>query len=239
MDAFPLEAEALIVRIEAMLADALAQLVPDATGEVAFALRETRRRYLPDTLKAYAQIPPAQRDAAAVRMLLEQLRILEVATAQRVSALAADTDRALAANGRFLRKRFADAAATTQSSAGEAASSLRGIAQVVGDLDLEGASNAAAALERAAAQLDAAIPELLTTQRSGLLAHGPILDITVDVPRPDDVRRFVARCAGPRRIETTVARRVRGVMQKQVALDPADWKRELAGDLTAYAKRRE
>src|ERR1035437_8562926 len=51
-------------------------------------------------------IPPARRDATAAEMLVEQLRLLERATAQRLAVLAESAETALAANGTFLTERF-------------------------------------------------------------------------------------------------------------------------------------
>ena len=93
-------------RIEAMLAQAETLLARGGSDEAAYALRETERRYLPDTLDAYLSVPPARRDAAAETMLVEQLRLLERATAQRLAVLSESAEVALAANGRFLTERF-------------------------------------------------------------------------------------------------------------------------------------
>ena len=97
MNALPAEAETLVSRIEGMLAQAERLFAAGGSDEAAFALRETERRYLPDTLKAYADIPPARRDATAAEMLVEQLRLLERATAQRLAALSESAETALAA----------------------------------------------------------------------------------------------------------------------------------------------
>src|ERR1700738_857925 len=77
VNALPAEALALQARIESMLAQAETLLAQGGSDEAAYALRETERRYLPDTLKAYDDIPPARRDATAAEMLVEQLRLLE------------------------------------------------------------------------------------------------------------------------------------------------------------------
>ena len=89
-----------------MLAQAEALLARGGSDEAAYALRETERRYLPDTLDAYLGVPPARRDATAETMLVEQLRLLERATAQRLAVLSESAEIALAANGRFLTERF-------------------------------------------------------------------------------------------------------------------------------------
>src|ERR1700694_2203733 len=100
------EAGALVSRIDGMLAQAEPLLAAGGSDDAAYALRETERRYLPDTLKAYEDIPPARRDATAAEMLVAQLRLLERATAQRLAALSESAEVALAANGAFLTERF-------------------------------------------------------------------------------------------------------------------------------------
>ncbi len=84
MGALPEDASLTVSRIEAML-DEAKRLIERTGGadESAFSLRETERRYLPDTLNAYLNVPPSQRDSVADALLVDQLRLLERATAQR------------------------------------------------------------------------------------------------------------------------------------------------------------
>ena len=107
MSELPAPATAAVARIESMLEEAR-RLPAGASGadEAAFALRETERRYLPDTLAAYLDIPQSLRDEAAAEMVVRQLTLLERATAQRLAALANAGASTLAANGAFLSERF-------------------------------------------------------------------------------------------------------------------------------------
>src|SRR5450631_1968985 len=112
MAALPEEASLAVARIEAMLdeADRLIERT-GAADESAFSLKETGRRYLPDTLNAYLNVPASQRDTVADTLLVDQLRLLERATAARLAALAAAGRSDLAANGAFLAERFGPAQA--------------------------------------------------------------------------------------------------------------------------------
>ncbi|HEY9179780.1 MAG TPA: hypothetical protein VIO32_03610, partial [Candidatus Baltobacteraceae bacterium] len=111
--ALPPQAQACVDRILALLDEAQALELDRLAGDDAYALRTTRERYLPETLDAYARIPPALRsvpDPQSARtpddQLLEQLAILERATAQRLMRLAGRECSTLSANGRFLVDRL-------------------------------------------------------------------------------------------------------------------------------------
>lgn len=72
-------------------------------------VRESVRRYLPDSLEAYLLVPAAQRHAApagttsAHALLLTQLQTLDTALAEREAKLAADAREALLRQERFLQ----------------------------------------------------------------------------------------------------------------------------------------
>ena len=92
----PPDAAARASRIEALLDEAERVLAQGgAVDEASFSLRETRARYLPDTLRAYFDVPPSlrgERDASGRtpdELLIAQLDHLERATAQRLRELAA------------------------------------------------------------------------------------------------------------------------------------------------------
>src|SRR5271170_5463913 len=114
----PDEAGQRVSRIEALL-DEAERLLANAgvVDEASFSLRETRARYLPDTLRAYLDVPPslrAERDAAGRtpdELLVAQLDHLERATAARLRELAARRTEGIAANGAFLTERFGPATA--------------------------------------------------------------------------------------------------------------------------------
>ncbi|MDQ6925915.1 MAG: hypothetical protein M3154_06740 [Candidatus Eremiobacteraeota bacterium] len=240
MNALPARAEALVARIETMLAQAEALLARGGSDEAAYALRETERRYLPDTLGAYFGVPPALRDAAAATMLVEQLRLLERATAQRLAALAESAENALAANGRFLTERFGVLDTLPESAAGDADPATTApvtlVRRVLERLEGEPGTDPIAILERAAVRLAAAFPAITTVRRAGFLGHGPVEDIALDVPRRDDMLRYaLARTRNG--IEATVTRFLRGIKNKTVAVDVAEWTRALVDDLGAYLER--
>jgi hypothetical protein len=238
--ALPAQAEALVARIETMLAQADALVAHGGSDEAAYALRETERRYLPDTLGAYLGVPPALRDAAAGTMLVEQLRLLERATAQRLAVLAESAENALAANGRFLTERFGalDTLPETAAVAGDAGSAAPAalVRRVLERLEGEAGADPIAILERAAVRLSAAFPAIATVRRAGFLGRGPVEDIALDVPRRDDMMRYVLTRTR-HGIEATAARFLRGIKIKTVAVDVGEWTRALIDDLSAYVER--
>ncbi|MEA2785771.1 MAG: hypothetical protein QOF71_1875 [Candidatus Eremiobacteraeota bacterium] len=241
VNALPAQAEALVARIESMLAQAEALLARGGSDEAAYALRETERRYLPDTLDAFLGVPPALRDAAAATMLIEQLRLLERATAQRLAVLAESAENSLAANGRFLTERFGalDTLPETAVAGGADAGTAAPVALVRRVLDrLEGEAGAdpIAIIERAAVRLAAAFPAITTVRHAGFLGRGPVEDIALDVPRRDDMLRY-ALTRTRHGIEATVTRYLRGIKNKTVAVDVAEWTRALIDDLGAYVER--
>ncbi|MDO5691767.1 MAG: hypothetical protein Q4G70_04700 [Pseudomonadota bacterium] len=78
-----------------------------------FTVRETVLRYLPETLSAYAALPPVYRATHVVQngqtpkqILADQLTLLEQQIRQVVTNVAAADTQALLANGRFLKDKF-------------------------------------------------------------------------------------------------------------------------------------
>ena len=126
----PDEAAQRVSRIEALLDEAERVLAGgNALDEASYSLRETRARYLPDTLRAYLDVPPSlrgERDASGRtpnELLIAQLDHLERATAQRLRELAARRTEGIAANGAFLTERFGPAGALPETAAVAAATS--------------------------------------------------------------------------------------------------------------------
>jgi len=247
--ALPVEAEALVSRIEAMIEQADRLLAGGGSDEAAYALRETERRYLPDTVKAYLDIPPARRDAPAVAMFIEQLQLLERATAQRLATLAESAEVALSANGAFLTERFgpveslpvvpgdADAPALAGGDT-HAAPPATLVRRVLESLDAVGGTEPAALLERAATRLAAAFPTVATVKRAGFLGKGPVEAIALDVPRRDDLLRYMlARAPHGGGIEASVTRFLRGIKNKTLVVDVGEWTQGLIDDLGAYVER--
>ena len=240
VNALPAQAESLVARIEAMLAQAEALLARGGSDEAAYALRETERRYLPDTLDAYLGVPPALRDATSATMLVEQLRLLERATAQRLAVLAESAENALAANGRFLTERFGPLDTLPESASGggdpATAAPTALVRRVLDRLEGEPGADPIAVVERAAVRLAAAFPAITTVRHAGILGRGPVEDIALDVPRRDDMLRYTLTRTR-HGVEATVTRYLRGIKNKTVAVDVAEWTRALIDDLGAYVER--
>jgi hypothetical protein len=240
VNGLPAEAHTIVLRIEALLAQAERLLAQGGSDEAAFALRETERRYLPDTLKAYLDVPPARRDAPAETMLVEQLRLLERATAQRLAVLSESAETALAANGAFLAERFGPLEALPEAPPVEldpaTATPAALVRRVLDRLEGEPGTDPIAIIERAAVRLGAAFPTLATVRRAGILGRGPVEEIALDVPRRDDLLRY-ALTRTRQGIEATVTRYLRGIKNKTLAVDVGDWTRALIEDLGAYVER--
>lgn len=239
MEALPGEAEALVARIEGLLAQAEGLVAGGAADEAAYALRETERRYLPDTLRAYLDVPPARRDDAAREMLVEQLRLLERATAQRLARLAQGAETALAANGAFLTERFGALESLPEPPADAAplpvSSTL--VRRALAKIESEAGPDPQRLLERAAEQLGAAFPALAQVKRGGLLGRGPVEWFGLDVPRATDVLRYGLGRAVRGGIEASVTRFVRNVKLRTEVCDIAEWTQGLIEDLGAYVER--
>jgi hypothetical protein len=239
----PAEAETLVSRIEGMLAQAERLLAAGGSDEAAFALRETERRYLPDTLKAFEDIPPARRDATAAEMLVEQLKLLERATAQRLAVLSETAETALAANGAFLTERFGPADALPEPPAviepagGVNAPPATLVRRFLERLEADSGAEPAAILERAGARLAAAFPAIATVRRAGFLGRGPVEQVALDVPRRDDLLRYALARTRQGNVEATVTRFLRGIKNKTLVVDLGEWTQGLMADLGAYVER--
>jgi hypothetical protein len=237
----PPEAETLVARIEGLLGQAQTLLASgDHSEEAAYALRETERRYLPDTLKAYLDVPPARRDETATTMLIEQLRLLERATAQRLGALAQSAETALAANGAFLSERFGaletlpDAAELPVEAAGTPVTLVR---RVFDRLQAEAGPDPAALLERAAVRFTSAFPAIVGVKRGGFFGRGPVEMLMLDVPRVSDLLRYVLARTPYGGVEASVTRVVRGVALRTERCEIGDWVQGLVEDLGTYVAR--
>ncbi len=237
MDGLPAQAEEAVKRIEALLAQA-EPLLGDGADEAAYALRETERRYLPDTVRAYLDVPPARRDATAQAMLVDQLALLERATAQRLAALAERSETALAANGSFLSERFGALESLPQAppvdpSAAPPATLVR---HVLDRMTADAGPDPAALLEVAATRLAAAFPAVVAVQRGGFFGKGPVESVTLTVPRADDVLRYLL--ARDRfGVRAAVERYVRGIRLKTLSVGIPEWTAGLLEDLTTYVQR--
>lgn len=240
----PAAAAQRVSRIEALLDEAEGLLARGgASDEAAYSLRETRTRYLPDTLRAYFDIPPSLRgepDASGRtpdELLLAQLEHLERATAQRLRELASRGSEGIAANGAFLTERFGPAAALP-----EAAPVDAGIAPPVAlvrtfleNIGRDAGSQPAALVALAAERFAAIVPQLVTVQRARF-GLGAVEALALEVPVRDGALRYTlaARRGG---IEASATKVVRGVALRTESVDLDEWLRGLYEDLGAYVER--
>jgi hypothetical protein len=240
----PPEALERVRRIEALLAEAEPILARGGgTDEASFALRETKARYLPDTLNAYLDVPPslrAQADAGGKtpdERLVAQLEHLERAAAQCLRELAARSTDSVAANERFLTERFGAAEALPPAEAVAAGNAPPATLvhaffdRIANDARGAGASLVVTAAER----FGAIVPQLVSLKR-GAFGMGPVEAFSIDVPVRDFVLRYTltAKRGG---IEAGATKVVRGVALRTELVDLDEWLRGLYEDLGAYVER--
>jgi hypothetical protein len=238
MAALPEDAAQAVSRIEAMLdeADRLIERT-GATDESVFSLKETGRRYLPDTLNAYLNVPLSQRDAVADSLLVDQLNLLERATAARLAALAEAGRSNLAANGAFLAERFGPTQSLPEVPHGAAAPAgppRALVARLFADLQAPGRTDPAQLLELAGRRFASVFPNLVTIRR-GIFGGGPPKSVALDVPRGADLLRYVLE-ADRAGVAASCTKVVRGVALRTERIDLGEWMRALLEDLSAYVE---
>jgi hypothetical protein len=240
----PDEASARISRIEALLDEGERMLAADSTlDEASYSLRETRRRYLPDTLRAYLDIPPSlrgERDVAGRtpdELLIAQLDHLERATAQRLRDLAARGAENIAANGAFLTERFGPASALPEVAPALAAPSapMALVRSFLDGIERDAGPQPASIVAVAAERFASLVPQLLTVQR-GRMGFGAVEALQLTIPSGDRALRYnlAANRGG---IEASVTNVVRGIALRTETVDPDAWLRGLYEDLGAYVER--
>ncbi len=241
----PPDAAMRVSRIEALLDEAERVAVPgSAVDEAIFSLRETRARYLPDTLRAYLDIPPSlrgERDATgrtADELLIAQLDHLERATAQRLRELAARGTEGIAANGAFLTERFGPAEALPEAAPAAAATSapLALVRSLLDGIERDAGPQPAALVAVAAERFGSLFPQLLSTQR-GRMGFGPVEALQLTIPLGDgsDLRfNLAAHRSG---VEASATKVVRGVALRTETVDLDAWLHFLYETMGAYVER--
>jgi hypothetical protein len=240
----PDEAAQRVSRIEALLDEAERVLARSrATDEATFSLRETRARYLPDTLRAYLDIPPSlrgERDATGRTpddLLIAQLDHLERATAQRLREVAARGTEGIAANAAFLTERFGPAASLPEASppAAGTAPPQALVRTFLEALERDAGIQAGGLVAVAAERFAALVPQLLTVQRARF-GLGPVEALQLTIPAGDAALRYTlaVRRGG---IEASATKVVRGVALRTESVDVESWLRGLYADLGAFVER--
>jgi hypothetical protein len=240
----PDEAAQRVSRIEALLDEAERVLAQSGvTDEATFSLRETRARYLPDTLRAYLDIPPSlrgERDATGRtpdELLVAQLDHLERATAQRLREVAARSTESIAANGAFLAERFGPIADLPQAAPAEPVTSapLALVRTFLDGIERDAGPQPAALVAVAAERFQQLVPQLLTVQR-GRMGFGAVEALQLTIPSGDSALRYnlAANRSG---IEASATKVVRGVALRTETVDLDAWLRGLYEDLGAFVER--
>ncbi len=237
MSDLPEGALAVLTRIEALL-DEGRRLTAGVSGldDATYALKETERRYLPDTLAAYLDIPQSQRDAAAAEMLVGQLSLLEKATGQRLAALAEASRTNLAANGAFLTERFGSEESLPDAphAAPAEGPSRTLVTRFFAQLDSAAASNPQQLITVAADKFSAIFPNLTTVKRG--LFGGPPKSLVLDVPRGDHALRY-ALAVERSGVAASVTKVVRGIALRTEPCEIGEWLHGLFDDVGAYVER--
>jgi hypothetical protein len=240
----PDDAVARVSRIEALLDEAERLLSGSSiVDEASYSLKETRRRYLPDTLRAYFDVPPSMRGErdpsgrTADELLVAQLDHLERATAQRLRELAARGTEHIAANGAFLTERFGPASALPEVTPVEGARSapLALVRSFLDGIERDAGPQPAALVAVAAERFGALVPQLLTVQRSRM-GFGPVESLQLTIPNGDSALRYnlTASRGG---IEASATKVVRGIALRTETVDLDAWLHGLYEDLGAYVER--
>jgi hypothetical protein len=266
----PPQAVAIIGRIEALLDEARPFTEPGAPlDDDVFALRETETRYLRETIDAYLKIPaslraaPDERGRTADEQLLEQLAVLERATAERLARVAGAARERLATNGLFLAERFRSApslgpSATTRTPDGPPAPEAPdGARPALADADAaptalpavlvqrfmntiplddpESAAGARSLLDALARRLTDAFPRLTRVRLGGLFAKR-VESVVVELPAPSGQLRYTLGLDRTGRLEAGAARIVRGVTLKSERLAIEHWIAALLEHLGEFAE---
>lgn len=244
MTYLPAEAAERVRRIEALLAEA------DALGagggpldESGFTLRETRERYLPDTLRAYLDVPPslrAEKDSSGKspeERLSAQLELIERAVAQRLREAGARRADAVAANERFLAERFGPAESLPEAAsagAGSAPPALL-VRAFFASIQREAGREPARLVALAAERFGTLVPQLLNVRR-GMLGMGAVEAFSLDIPLASGALRY--SLAGRRgSVEASVTKVVRGVALRTEVVEIDLWLQGLYDDLGGYVER--
>ncbi|MHB8146514.1 MAG: hypothetical protein ACYDGM_04540 [Vulcanimicrobiaceae bacterium] len=240
----PPSAAEILDRIYALLDTAQSYGLDTHGGEDAFALRETRGRYLPETLAAYEAIPPTLRGVSsgsqpsADDLLIEQLSILERACSQQVSRLAESSRSALSTNGRFLTERLGSLEALPEPIAPPAGGQPHAAQRFLEAIGREG-GKPADRLEAIARRFLQAIPRLVEIERAGLFGRGPVRRLAITVPSGADRYRYALSGDPSGALEASCAKLVRGVAIRTETVPLETWIRTLFEDIEAFARTQE
>ena len=239
--ALPAAAQATVDRIMALLDEAQALGLDNAASDDAYALRSTRDRYLPETLDAYAAVPPALRetpDPAGGKtpddQLLEQLAILERATAQRLAHAAQGARTTLSANGRFLIDRLGPLESLPEAPPPDSRPAPVTARRFVESIS-SGARRNRDLLNTVADKLYHACP-LLTEVDRGMFGAGAARRVAITVPLGNDRLRYNLALGPGGDVQTTCAKIVRGVTIRTEQVPFDEWARALYEDLSNYAR---
>ena len=230
----PPAARSFIALIEAHLREAQPLLQSGAENADAFALRETQRRYLPETIQLFMAVPQSLREAvnaqgeSASTQLIKSLAILENATLAHLQNLASAKRDAAEINQQFLAERFSGISATEQPLIVPAAPNMEQaippstflIQELFSQATKEAAGNQQQLLDAIAAKFSDAFPRITRVERR--LFSRAVKRVEVEIPSSKDAVRYILSWT-PYGFEAGIATMVRGIALKTETLPTENW----------------
>lgn len=238
----PEPAQRLVRAIEATIDEAEPLLnAPDAPADLAFNLRETRSKYLPETLRAYVSVPRSQRDAkdrngrSAQDSLLEQLSILDRAVKRDLARVAKAKRSELSANASFLAERFDDRSMEISEAPdpGALASPGPGLRNWL-PADTSENTSMVAYVGR---KFQQAFPALTELRYGGIFGTGAAESVVVTLPQGAGTAFRYTLSAKSGILESSVSKLVHGTTIQTVRCPIEDWLQSLYDDLAEQARQ--
>ncbi|HEY8314151.1 MAG TPA: hypothetical protein VIG51_08225 [Candidatus Baltobacteraceae bacterium] len=238
----PARAQRLVRAIEATLAEAEglaggAQTITDAT----FSLRETRAKYLPQTLQAYVAIPPSQRSApdddgrSPEDQLMEQLSVLDRATRRDLETLAVQKRSDLSVNARFLAERFDDRS-TEVSQPNESVDTVAVPAPELRGWLPSDTDDAKDIVAHVGKKFQQALPKITQFEYGGLWGSGRVESVLITLQQAGGTAFRYTLSAKNDLLQPSVTKLVHGVSIQTVNCSVGDWMQSLYDDLLAQAQ---
>ena len=240
----PPAAQQLVRTVEATIEEAAPLLeAQSAESELAFTFRETRARYLPETVAAFLAIPASQREVkdssghSAQELLMEQLSVLDRSTKRDLERLAAGKRSDLAANARFLAERFDDRS-NEVSVVGEAAASpaTGSFAPSLQQWLPQAGADAVQIVAVVAGRLKEHFPGITDVRTGGLFGMGRIEAVSLTLAQGGGIAFRYTLSASEGILEPSVAKLVHGTTIQTVRCSAQEWLESLYEDITAQAR---
>jgi hypothetical protein len=244
----PPEANALIAKIEAHLREARPLLQTSAQDADIFAIRETERRYLPETIELFLAVPlslrqaPNEQGESAQAQLLKSLAILENATYAHLQNLASAQRDAAMVNQQFLAERFSGVPTEPHeaiiSPVPDAALAMPPsnyfLQTLFQQANQEAAGNQQQLLDAIATKFTEAFPRLTRVDKQ--LFSRAAKRVQIEVPSSQAALRYVLS-ATPYGFEASIATVVRGIALKTETAAIERWMASIIEHLADFSSQ--